>query len=198
MAGLRYRQARTAGVFSRGHWPTHGTLKVKARLYLTRLIRLAGLLPFLVIACGCTQQRSQPVRESPESRSSNTQWHGLAGDEQRGGHTLQRHVGKSDMELRARLVAERNISAASTYADRETAEIVVTQALTANQPRIQQWLRRPGGHPNFVLDYDANEPIGRSLHRNAEMSQPCSHVVVVLRWVSADDFIVLTSYPECR
>src|SRR5262245_3894317 len=48
----------------------------------------------------------------------------LSLDESMGGHTLSRHVGKSDAELRDRLRREKQISAASTYTDRETAERV--------------------------------------------------------------------------
>src|ERR1700738_2990580 len=53
----------------------------------------------------------------------------LARDEVRGGHTLDKHVGRSDSELRERLATERNISAASTWTNREVAEETVGQAL---------------------------------------------------------------------
>jgi hypothetical protein len=166
--------------------------------YLTRWLPVLALLPFLVIPAGCTHQTSQTAREYTDSRSSNKPWRNLAGDERRGGHTLKRHVGKSDMELRARLASEPNISAASAYNDTETAQSAVGEVIEANQARIEQWLHRPGGHPNLVLDYNGRQSIGQSLRRNAGISQPCSHAVVVLKWVSNDDFIVLTSYPECR
>jgi hypothetical protein len=42
----------------------------------------------------------------------------LSVDEDMGGHTLARHVGKTDAELRERLRREPNISTASTYTDR--------------------------------------------------------------------------------
>jgi len=53
----------------------------------------------------------------------------LERDEKRGGHTLARHVGRSDADLGERLRRERQISAASTYTDRATAERVVALAL---------------------------------------------------------------------
>ena len=57
----------------------------------------------------------------------------LARDEARGGHTLSRHVGRTDEELRERLRRERNISAASTWTDREAAETTVVEALRADR-----------------------------------------------------------------
>lgn len=160
---------------------------------------LRAIALVLVISCGCTQRSSQSLREAPNPSSrGNTQRRNLGADEQRGGHTLKRHVAKSDAELRTRLSAEPNISAASTYSDRDTAESAVGETIQADHERIERWLHRSGGHPNLVLDYNGQSPIGRSLRRNASTSEPCSHAIVVLKWVSSDDFIVLTSYPECR
>ena len=121
----------------------------------------------------------------------------LSTDERAGGHTLRKHVGRSDEELADRLQRE-DISASSTYTDRAAAESAVGGALQQSQNRIEQWLSRSGGHPNLVLDYHGNQPIGRTLHRGDTSSQPCSNAKVVLRWLSSSEYYVLTSYPECR
>jgi len=120
----------------------------------------------------------------------------LSKDEAAGGHTLARHVGRSDDELRERLSRE-HISAASTYTDRAAAERAVGAAITTNESKVHDWLARTGGHPNLVLDYDSPQPVGRTLHRNQSASIPCSHALVVLKWRPAD-YYVLTSYPECK
>lgn len=122
--------------------------------------------------------------------------HNLAVDEQRGGHTLQRHVGKTDAELRERLLTE-DVSAASTYTDRATAEMAVAAAIRENSAKISRWIQRPGGHSNLVLDYDSNSPIGRSMRRGETQSFPCSHAVAVLKFLSGSEYYVLTSYPDC-
>ena len=120
----------------------------------------------------------------------------LERDEARGGHTLERHIGKSDAELRQRLDSE-SISTDSTYNDRATAEMAVSAAIREGSGRIGAWLRRPGGHSNLVLDYDGDSPVGRSMRRGDEQSFPCSHAVVILKFVEPSDYYVLTSYPEC-
>jgi len=119
-------------------------------------------------------------------------------DEQAGGHILRKHVGLSEEDLRQRLSREPEITGASTYTDRQTAEHVVGAAIAHSQDRIEKWLSRPGGHRNLVLDFDADEPIGRTMNRGEIHSQPCSHALVVLKYDGASDFYVLTSYPECR
>ncbi len=122
--------------------------------------------------------------------------HDLASDERAGGHTLRKHVGRTDEELRDRLAHE-DISASSTYTDRTAAQFAVGNALQENESRIESWMAR-SGHPNLVLDYRGNRPIGRTLHRGDTSSRPCSDAKIVLRWLSSDEYYVLTSYPECR
>ena len=122
--------------------------------------------------------------------------HDLAPDELAGGHTLSKHVGRTDNELRERLAHE-DISASSTYTDRAAAQFAVGNALVQNSNRIEQWMAR-SGHPNLVLDYHGNQTVGRTLHRGETSSRPCADAKVVLRWLSSSEYYVVTSYPECR
>jgi hypothetical protein len=138
------------------------------------------------------------VREEKQAASAAVR--DLSQDEASGGHTLRKHVGRTDGELRQRLRHERNIAAASTWTDRETAERAVGVAIEQNRDKINRWLNREGGHPNLVIDYDGDpsHPIGRTLNRDAGQAEPCSHATVVLKWSGPGDYYVLTSYPECR
>src|SRR4030088_387758 len=121
----------------------------------------------------------------------------LSHDEAAGGHILRKHVGQTDEPLRERLEQERRITGASTYTDRSAAEHAVGAAIAQSQERIQSWLNRPGGHPNLVLDYDSEAPIGRTMNRGENQSRPCAHALVVLKY-TGPAYYVLTSYPECR
>jgi hypothetical protein len=121
----------------------------------------------------------------------------LARDEERGGHTLKKHVGRTDEQLQERLRRER-ISAASTWTDRETAETTVAEALRAERRRIDGWMRRGYPRANLALHYDAGRSIGRSLQRGEEQTVNCTSAVIVLRADGPDRFYVLTTYPEAR
>jgi hypothetical protein len=122
--------------------------------------------------------------------------HDLAPDELAGGHTLSKHVGRTDNELRERLAHE-DISASSTYTDRSAAQLAVGNALQQSSNRIEQWMVR-SKHPNLVLDYHGGQSVGRTLHRGESVSRPCASAKVVLRWLSPSEYYVLTSYPECH
>lgn len=121
----------------------------------------------------------------------------LGQDEQAGGHILRKHVSQSEEDLRRRLRREENITGASTYTDRTTAEHVVGAAIAQSQDQIQSWLRQDR-HPNLVLDYDGTQAIGRTMNRGEVHSRPCTHALVVLKYAGANRYYVLTSYPECR
>jgi hypothetical protein len=156
------------------------------------------------ISCQSSQSASRsgaPGPNEPGRKEAHEFWQGsprdLTQDEAAGGHVLRKHVGQTDDELRARLSEERHISAASTYTDRAIAERAVGAAISTSQDRIERWLDRSGGRPNLVLDYDSNQPLGRTLNRGDSQVRPCSHAVVVLKY-AAPSYYVLTSYPECR
>ena len=122
----------------------------------------------------------------------------LSQDEAAGGHILRKHVGQTDDELRGRLERERGITGASTYTNRSVAEHAVGAAIAESHGRIERWLSRSGGHPNLVLDYDSETPIGRTVNRGESQSRACAHALVVLKYVGPNNYYVLTSYPECR
>lgn len=123
--------------------------------------------------------------------------HDLSVDEAMGGHTLQRHVGRSDAELIERLRREPHISSASTYTDRRTAETVVGAALQSDDRAFKAWRERTGRRPNFALRYRADRVIGRSVARGHTTSVPCDRAVIVLSWDNGRRrSYVLTSYPE--
>jgi len=176
---------------------------------MARVVQIRIVL-ILALACliGCQSKPGTGANASSASLASHSEGGGtraldgprrdLSQDEAAGGHVLRKHVGRTDDELRERLEQERNISGASTYTDRVTAERAIGAAIVQNQERIQRWLNRSGGHANLVLDYDFDQPIGRTLNRDENQPRPCSHAVVVLRYDPPTSYHVLTSYPECR
>jgi hypothetical protein len=157
-------------------------------------VRAIFVLLLSTMLVGCRTQ-PQAKANQQEQRVS----HDLSMDEERGGHTLKRHVERTDEQLRERLQKEPSISAASSFKDRQTAERAVGTSLQDNVGKIRSWIQRGARRPNLVLDYsDPNDSLGRVLYRGAMGSVPCDHAIVVLKSDGAQDYFVLTSYPECR
>ena len=167
--------------------------------FLTLLFRPSG--------CGATPNPGLPeiprgempsAAKSAENGPDDASRYDLARDEARGGHTLEKHVGRSDQELRERLDREQNISAASTWTNREVAEETVAQALRAEHDKIARWEERGYRRPNLALHFDAGRVIGRSMRHGDESSSPAVEAVIVLKADGPNSFYVLTSYPEDR
>jgi toxin len=166
-------------------------------------IRVACALGLTVLwLAGCGQQ---PVNETqkatPQSSRTSASMGGarydLEKDEGRG-HTLKKHVGRTDEELLERLQRERDISAASTWTDRDAAEETVGSALKSERGKIENWERRGYPRSNLALHFDAGRVIGRSIRQGKTQSLPCTNAVIVLKADGPDSFFVLTTYPEAR
>jgi hypothetical protein len=164
-----------------------------------------GALLLQLAGCGPSPRPVSPTGTAGETPrapvalpANSAERYDLARDEERGGHTLKKHVGRTDGQLEERLRRERHISAASTWTDRETAETTVAAGLRTEQGRIQNWQRRGYPRANLALHYDAGRPIGRSLERGAGQTVDCTNAVIVLRADGPESFFVLTTYPEAR
>jgi uncharacterized protein YukE len=96
-----------------------------------------------------------------------------------GGHTLAKHVGKSEAFLRNRLATEPHITAASTFYDRQTAEITLSAFMDANAAEIARWL--PGGSKTLVLIGRAVHPVGPVILRGAPRPVEASGIRLVLK-----------------
>ena len=161
------------------------------------LVALTSVL--LITFAACTRPPTQENAPAAAAPSFGAQRRDLSQDEAAGGHTLHKHVGRSDAELSDRLRHERNISAASTWNDRESAESAVGAAIAQQRAKITRWLERDTP-PTLVLDYDgdSSHPFGRTLRRGEDRVEPCAHAVIVLKWDGGNAYHVLTAYPECR
>ena len=100
------------------------------------------------LVCWQPARVRRPRRTAPPQprHPSATSRHDLSLDEAAGGHTLRKHVGRTDAELRQRLHRERNISAASTWNDRDSAESAIGAAIAEQNNKISRWLERDS-HP---------------------------------------------------
>lgn len=117
--------------------------------------------------------------------------------EEAGGHTLARHVGKTDQELVDRLRHDRNISSASTFTDPETASAAIQAALTRNAAALNRWVRGAPVGATRAVDYDAGTEVGRVAYRppaleNIDVSQ---RLRAVIRKTRDGGCLLLTSYP---
>ncbi|MCL2076710.1 MAG: hypothetical protein FWH15_09820 [Betaproteobacteria bacterium] len=114
------------------------------------------------------------------------------------GHTIKNHVGLTEAQLRARLVAEPRIPAVSTFKSLAEAEKAVSSCLRAKRTEIANWARvATPGAMRIRLTWNAPSPIGHGVVRATGRMTPMSKVLVVLqkKAVNSKIYYILTAFP---
>jgi hypothetical protein len=121
----------------------------------------------------------------------------LAEQEAMGGHTIARHVARTEEQLQARLVSQPRIPAASSFASVNAAENVLSQAVRVNAGPIRAWASTATQGQRFRIIYDAGKNIGYGVLRSTEKMQDMQKVLMVLEKtnVGGKIYFILTSYP---
>lgn len=122
-------------------------------------------------------------------------------EESLGGHTIDRHVGKSDRNLRDRLKKEPDIPAASTYESFTEAKKYANKVAERNKQAIENWLKSGKGATKAFTAKVPGDEIGRRLtreeaKRGSDPNASDDATVVIKRDPAAPDgYLVITSYP---
>jgi hypothetical protein len=122
----------------------------------------------------------------------------LATEEAAGGHTIARHVGRTEADLRLRLTKQPAIEAASTFKSLGDAERMVAANLRANRGAIETWAKAAKPGQTKAFSYAAGKAVGHGVVRATGKLTDMSNVVVVLRKVVSQNrvYFVLTAYPK--
>jgi hypothetical protein len=118
-----------------------------------------------------------------------------------GGHTVARHVGLTEAQLRARIAATAGLRrpppAISSFDDLATAERAVSRALQSHRTAIQSWATsaRPGA--TKAWQYASRRQVGSGVVRATGTLQRMNKVRVVLKVerYNGMPYYVLTSFP---
>jgi hypothetical protein len=115
-----------------------------------------------------------------------------------GGHTIGRHIGKTDAELLERLGAPgaNNSRIISTFATLEIAERAIYQTLRANKRAIADWARTAA--PGAVREFEHGiQGVGRGAVGTTGRVVPLNRVRVVMHKQAYNGklYYILTSYP---
>lgn len=116
-------------------------------------------------------------------------------NEEQGGHILEKHVGKSQEQLKQRLAAEPHLKTASSFHDGGTAEQSIAAALDQNQGAIEQWLKR-SSREKLPLKYKSQSSLGIALDHGEAVARTSDVAIIVLKPDSRGGFYVLTAYLE--
>lgn len=117
-----------------------------------------------------------------------------------GGHTIERHIGKSPDELRERLVREPRLEESSSFKSLSDAESVISRVLADNKNQITMWVKNvpPGMRARMRLSRRFAHPTGIMVRRANQETVACYSVRVVIDFstFNGKPYFILTAFPE--
>ncbi|MGG0240242.1 RNase A-like domain-containing lipoprotein [Bacillus rhizoplanae] len=161
---------------------------------------ISVMLMMILVLSGCSgQQQKQTTSKENSTAVVNVSDNIL--DEMEGppknGHTLERHVGKTEEQLKERLRTDK-VSAASTYYDKETATKAVKDSLKQHEKEINTWLKESKEN-RLVLNTKHAFPVGKTvLKKDMRVKDGLRNTVTVLQKDKGSElgFKIITSYPS--
>jgi hypothetical protein len=114
-----------------------------------------------------------------------------------GGHTIAKHVGRTEAQLRARLAAEPRIYAASTFTNLKVAEESVSKVMRLNCERIKTWAKT-GSNGRLTLTEDMGQPIGIGVLQETKQLIKMRKVSITLKhqFFNGKTYYILTAFPK--
>lgn len=124
--------------------------------------------------------------------------HEAAAGSRVGGHTIAKHVGKTEAELRARMVAEPRRQLVATFDSLPVAERMIHRCLRANKAAIEEWARSAGPRETRNFFFTAGEAVGSVLVRATNQLQRSGKVRIVLKLEDYNGklYYILTAFPD--
>ena len=122
----------------------------------------------------------------------------LIAEESAGGHTIARHVARTEAQLQARLAAQKAIPVASSFRNIEEAERIVSLAMRANKEIIKAWAKSALAGQTKAISIEAGRSIGYGVVRSSGKLTEMRNVLVVVKKVQDQNriYFILTAYPK--
>ena len=123
--------------------------------------------------------------------------HEATGTSRIGGHTMVKHVGRTEAQLRARLIAEPWIDAASSFTNLRTAENAISKIMRMNVSQIKLWASASPHTPLRIVQDVGSQP-GYGVIRATGQLVKLSKVKIILKYetYNGKPYYILTSYLE--
>lgn len=116
-----------------------------------------------------------------------------------GGHTIERHIGKTPEELSARLQRRPSLPATSSFRNLDEAEILTTKVLRAHKNEIEMFVKfQPKGTPwRKKISMQFSQPTGNVMKKGSSEVRNCYRVEVWLELTrfNGKPYFILTSMP---
>jgi len=150
---------------------------------------------------GTGMLESRAIRPHASLEASSTRAEATATDRRNvvdhdvaGGHTISRHVDKSEASLQHRLDSEPEREAASSFPNLATADFAQAALVKQNRSALDQWLKSSEKDP-LTIEADTGKPVGRVLERDGKFTETTKVRGRAVRDTSPQGWHFRTSFP---
>ncbi|MEH7461396.1 RNase A-like domain-containing lipoprotein [Bacillus thuringiensis] len=158
---------------------------------------ISVMLMMILVLSGCSSQTKPKDNQAASAINVSDKILDEMEGPPKNGHTIERHVGKTDEQLKERLRTD-NVSAASTYYDKETATKAVKDTIKQHEKEIEKWLKESKEN-RLVLNTKHNFAVGKTvLKKDMRVKDGLRNTVTVLQRDKGSQlgFKIVTSYPS--
>ncbi|GAA5108968.1 hypothetical protein GCM10023339_08540 [Alloalcanivorax gelatiniphagus] len=111
------------------------------------------------------------------------------------GHTIERHVGKSEQDMLERLQRRPDLRRTSTFEDEAAAEKFIASVLKRRSADVESWLEGPG--KRLTLIEEMGERTGTTIARDGSAHSPTAiRVVLEADGNAPSGWRILTAFPD--
>ena len=160
-------------------------------------VMISIMLMMILVLSGCSSQTKPKDNQAASAINVSDKILDEMEGPPKNGHTLERHVGKTEEQLKERLRTD-NVSAASTYYDKETATKAVKDTIKQHEKEIEKWLKESKEN-RLVLNTKHNFAVGKTvLKKDMRVKDGLRNTVTVLQKDKGSQlgFKIVTSYPS--
>ncbi|NVI04792.1 RNase A-like domain-containing protein [Paraburkholderia youngii] len=113
-----------------------------------------------------------------------------------GGHTVEKHVGRTEAQLRERLTREPKRQTVSSFTNIESAEWAISEVMRVDALRIKTWAQSSRRAKPLELEKDLGRTVGYGISRKTDSLTGMSVVHLVLKYETYNGmpYYVLTAY----
>lgn len=119
----------------------------------------------------------------------------LIAQETAGGHTLDRHVSRTPVELQERLKREPSIPAASSFKNRAVTTRALSLLLLPEETDLDGWADKAGRGERAKLHMGFKEAVGVTVERGNASPVPAYNMIAILQAQGDGSCLLITAYP---
>ncbi len=111
------------------------------------------------------------------------------------GHTISKHIGRTESDMITRLAESPAIVSASSFENIEIANKAIKKTLQKNTKEVIHWLYNRNDKKSLRLQENMDFNLGKVIPKDTNQPIQSTNIVVILKRIRNNSFFVVTAFP---